>query len=228
LADHVELKRAAARRALELVSPGMLVGIGTGTTARLFIEGLRGMRIAAVPTSLTSAALARAAGIEVVEDLEGPVDLAVDGADEIDRQLRLVKGHGGALFREKMVATAAGRFVVIADGSKLVERLGQTFLPVEVAPFLWRHTAGRLAGLGGGWRLRGGATNPYRTDNGNLIVDLTFPAGIEDPVATAAAIKAVTGVLEHGIFLGLADGAIVATDAGVKTFGAVDTDRSPP
>jgi ribose 5-phosphate isomerase A len=221
-ADLDARKRAAARRALELVTPGMVLGIGTGTTARYFIEGLRGQRVAAVATSRVSAELARAAGVELLEDPPGALDLAVDGADEIDPELRLVKGAGGALFREKMVAMAARRFVVIADESKLVERLGQTYVPVEVAPFLWRRTARRLADLGGTGALRGGEAAPYRTDNGNLIVDLTFAGGLADPASTAAALKAVTGVLEHGLFLGLARGAIVGRAAGVEVLGTLD------
>ena len=217
------LKRVAARRALELVAPGMVLGIGTGTTARFFIEGLRGVRgVTAVATSGASAELARAAGVELLEDPPGVLDLAVDGADEIDPALRLVKGHGGALFREKMVAMAARRFVVVADSSKLVERLGRTHVPVEVAPFLWRRTAARLGDLGAAWTLRGGEAAPFRTDNGNLVVDLTFPDGIADPARTAGALKAVTGVLEHGLFLGLAQGAIVAGEDGVKVLGTLD------
>jgi len=221
-ADPDGLKREAARRALELVTPGMTLGIGTGTTAHYFIAGLRGLRVAAMATSRVSAELARAVGVELLDDPGGQLDLAVDGADEIDPELRLVKGHGGALFREKMVAMAARRFVVIADASKLVELLGQTYVPVEVAPFLWRRTAARLAELGTSWTLRGGEAAPFRTDNGNLIVDLTFAGGIADPVGTAAALKAVTGVLEHGLFLGLARGAIVATEAGVEVRGRLD------
>jgi ribose 5-phosphate isomerase A len=222
LPDRDELKRTAARRALELVSPGMVLGIGTGTTTRFFIEGLAGMRVAAVPTSAASALLARAAGVELLEDVDGPIDLAVDGADEIDPQLRLVKGHGGALFREKMVAAASRRFVVIADDRKVVDRLGRTEVPVEVAPFLWRHTAARLGALGAEWVLRGGEAAPYRTDNGNLVVDLAFPDGLVTPERTAADMKAVTGVLEHGLFLGLATGAIVAGPAGVEVLGTLE------
>jgi len=217
------LKRVAARRALELVAPGMVLGIGTGTTARFFIEGLRGVRgVTAVATSGASAELARAAGVELLDEPPGVLDLAVDGADEIDPELRLVKGHGGALFREKMVAMAARRFVVVADSSKLVERLCQTYVPVEVAPFLWHRTAARLGDLGATWTLRGGEAAPYRTDNGNLIVDLTFPGGITDPEGTAAALKAVTGVLEHGLFLGLARAAIVAGTTGVQVLGTLE------
>ena len=223
-ADRDALKRAAARRALELVVPGMVLGIGSGTTARFFIEGLAGMRVAAVATSDASADLARAAGVELLEDRAGaPLDLAVDGADEIDPALRLVKGAGGALFREKSVALAARRFVVVADDSKLVERLGGTFVPVEVAPFLWRRTAERLAAaVGAAWTLRGGEPRPYRTDNGNLVIDLMFAGGLAHPERTAGEIKAVTGVLDHGLFLGLATGAIVAGPAGVRVLGSLD------
>jgi ribose 5-phosphate isomerase A len=220
LADRDDLKRAAARLALELVSPGMVLGLGTGTTARFFIEGLAGMRVAGIATSLASAEMARAAGVELLDDPPAP-DLAVDGADEIDPHLRLVKGHGGALFREKMVAAAARRFVVIGDESKLVERLGATYVPVEVAPFLWRTTAGRLAALGAAWALRGGEARPFRTDNGNLIVDLTFAGGLADPEGTASALKAATGVLEHGLFLGLAGGAVVAGRGGIRVLGSL-------
>ena len=217
--DHESQKRIAAQRALELLEPGMVVGIGTGSTARYFIEGLAGRRVAVVPTSRLSAELARAAGLEVMEDTRGAIDLAVDGADEIDEQLRLVKGHGGALFREKMVATAARRFVVIADETKLVDRLGRTFVPVEVAPFLWSHTQARLRRLGARCELRGGERSPYHTDNGNLIVDLTYADGISDPEHMAVALKTTTGVLEHGLFLGLARGAIVAGAGGVRVLG---------
>jgi ribose 5-phosphate isomerase A len=219
--DREAQKRAAAQRALELVRPGMVVGIGTGTTARFFIEGLAGQPVVVVPTSRQSAEVAQAAGLEVVDDPKDEIDLAVDGADEIDPELRLVKGHGGALFREKMVATAARRFVVIADESKLVDRLGRNFVPVEVAPFLWRQTAARLAATGASCALRGGEANPYITDNGNLIVDLTFPNRIPDPEQTAAALKATTGVLDHGLFIGLARAAIVAGTAGLRVMGAV-------
>jgi ribose 5-phosphate isomerase A len=223
---HDEQKRAAAQRALELVEPGMLLGIGSGTTARFFIEALgervaRGLRISAIATSRESEELARRLGITLVDDPAQPIDLAVDGADEIDPQLRLIKGHGGALFREKLVASSARRFVVIADASKLVQRLGQTFVPVEILPFLWRQTAQRLTTLGADSRLRTDGESPYVTDNGNLILDLSFAGGIEDPEGIAAAIKATTGVLEHGLFLGLTTGAIVAEPEGLRILGSL-------
>ena len=145
----------------------------------------------------------------------------MDGADEIDPELRLIKGHGGALFREKMVTTAARRFVVLGDESKLVERLGRGVLPVEVALFLWHETAERLGALCSAWALRGGEAQPFITDNGNFVVDLSFADAIADPEHTAAAIKAVTGVLEHGLFLGLPAAAIIAGASGTRVLGAL-------
>jgi ribose 5-phosphate isomerase A len=221
LAERDQLKQAAAERALEYVQSGMLLGLGTGTTARLFIQGLvqrakQGLRVTAVCTSLESARMAQEAGIEVVEEIGRPVDLAIDGADEIDPSLNLVKGHGGALFREKLVALAARRFLVIADDSKLVSRLGQSYVPVEVLPFLWRRTGDRLLALGDRLELRGGEGKPYRTDNGNLILDLTFEGGLPDPERAAAEIKSISGVLEHGLFLGIASACLIAAPEGVR------------
>lgn len=221
------LKRAAAERALELVRPGMRLGIGTGSTAEYFVAGLirlvaRGLDVSCVSTSRRTAEQAAAGGVRLLDEVDGRLDLAVDGADEIDRALNLLKGRGGALFREKMVASVAARFVVIGDSSKLVPRLGAGVLPVEVAPFFWRHTAGRLEALGASGVLRGGTEQPYVTDNGNLIVDLTFPDGITDPVALGATIKATAGVLEHGIFAGMTSGAIVGTPDGVRILGSLD------
>jgi ribose 5-phosphate isomerase A len=164
--------------------------------------------------------MVRRAGIPVVEEVERGIDLAVDGADEVDPGLNLVKGHGGALFREKLVAVSAERFVVIVDESKLVPRLGQTFVPVEVLPFLWRETARRLGELGPAWTLREGLAGPYLTDNGNLILDLTFEGGVPDPEGTGSALKAVTGVAEHGLFAGIASACIVAGAEGVRELRA--------
>src|SRR2546422_4610992 len=148
-----ELKRAAAEKALELVQDGMLVGLGSGSTARYFTEGVgrlvsEGMKVRGVPTSRATAELAALVGIPILTELVGPIDLAVDGADEVDPELNLIKGRGGALFREKLVAAAAKRFVVVVDASKAVPKLGVGVLPVEVLPFLWRSTAGGRASLG--------------------------------------------------------------------------------
>ena len=221
-----DLKRAAAERALSLVQPGMLLGLGTGSTARHFIAGVgrlvaAGVAVTALATSRASETQARALGIPLLDSLDRGLDLSVDGADEIDAALRLIKGRGGALFREKLVAEASTRFVVVADESKLVPRLGAGTLPVEVLPFLWRRTAGRLSTLGGSWVLRGGEDAPYLTDNGNLVVDLTFADGIGDPEGLGRELKLTTGVVEHGLFCGLTTGVILAGPDGVRTLGAV-------
>ena len=224
MADQDALKQAAAEKALELVRDGMLVGLGSGSTARYFTEGVGrlvadGMRVRGVPTSRATAALAAELGIPVVEDLVGAIDLAVDGADEVDPSLGLIKGRGGALFREKLVAAAAKRFVAVVDESKVVDRLGKGVLPVEVLPFLWRTTAERLARLCTGLKVRGGEEEPYVTDNGNLVLDLSFEAGIEDSAELASALKASVGVVEHGLFLGLTDSCIVAGAEGPRVLG---------
>src|SRR5581483_5773351 len=169
-----------------------------------FTEGLgervsRGLKVTGVPTSSDTAALARSLGIPLSEEITGDIDLAVDGADEIDPERRLIKGRGGALTREKLVALAARQVIIVADGSKLVNRLGRGQLPVEIVPFLWRHTRDRIASLGAACELRGGEDAPFRTDNGNLIVDLRFPEPLGDAQAMADALKQIPGVVEHGL-----------------------------
>ena len=219
-----EFKRAAAEKALELVQDGMLVGLGSGSTARYFTEGLGrlvagGMKVRGVPTSRDTAELAAELGIPIVTELIGQIDLAVDGADEVDPALNLIKGRGGAMAREKLVAAASKRFVVVVDETKLVKQLGVGVLPVEVLPFLWRLTAERLAALGVSLVLRGGEETPYITDNGNLILDLTVEGGIKDPGAFDLELKKVTGVVEHGLFVGMTDTVIVAGPEGPKAIG---------
>jgi ribose 5-phosphate isomerase A len=222
LAD--DLKRAAASKALELVQDGMLVGLGTGSTARFFTEGLGqmvagGLKVRGVPTSRATAELAASLGIPIVTELIGQIDLAVDGADEVDPALNLIKGLGGALFREKLVAAAAKRFVVVVDESKMVEQLGRGVLPVEVLPFLWRLTAERLTALGVSLVLRGGEETPYVTDNGNVILDLTVEGGVKDPDAFGIEIKKVLGVVEHGLFVDMTDTVIIAGADGPRAIG---------
>ena len=222
--DQDALKRAAADKALELVRDGMLIGLGSGSTARYFTEGVsrlvaEGMKLRGVPTSRATAELAASGGIPIVEDLIGPIDLAVDGADEVDPNLALIKGRGGALFREKLVAASSKRFVAVVDESKVVDRLGIGVLPVEVLPFLWRSTAERLARLCMGLKVRGGEEQPYVTDNGNLILDLSFESGIEDAGALSTALKATVGVVEHGLFLGMTDTCIVGGPDGPRVLG---------
>lgn len=217
-------KKSAAEKALELVQDGMLVGLGTGSTARYFIEGVgrlveRGMKLRGVPTSRESAELAATLGIPVVTEMVGQIDLTVDGADEVDPALNLIKGRGGALFREKLVAAASKRFVVVVDESKLVKELGVGVLPVEVLAFLWRTTAERVTGLGVSLTVRGGEESPFITDNGNLILDVTVPGGIKNPAELGVELKKMTGVVEHGLFVGMADTVIVANGDGPKPIG---------
>jgi ribose 5-phosphate isomerase A len=221
------LKRAAAERALELVRDGMLVGLGTGTTASFFVAGLgrrvaAGLSVTGLASSERTAQLASASGVPTAQEIDRPLDLAVDGADEIDPERNLVKGRGGALFREKMIALNAERFIVVADSSKLVDRLGGGVVPVEVLPFLWRQTAARLAALGATWTLREEDGRAYVTDNGNLIVDLRFAARIEDPEGLATDMKKIPGVLEHGLFWNIATGCIVAGSDEVRILGRLE------
>src|SRR5256886_513933 len=166
-------KQAAAQRALELVKPGSVVGLGTGSTARYFIEGLAarvrsGLTVRAVVTSLESRALAEAGGIPITERADGSLDLAVDGADEIDPAVNCVKGRGGALLREKIVAHASRRVVLIADESKLVGRLGRGPVPVEGLPFLWEAAGSSVRGPCGRAQARQEPRGPFTTDNGKL------------------------------------------------------------
>jgi len=214
-------KRAAAERAIELVQPGMVVGLGTGSTARYFIDGLgrrvrEGLRVQGVVTSDESRRLAAAAGIAIVDRIDGGLDLAVDGADEIDPTMNCIKGRGGALLREKIVAHASRRFILIADESKLVGRLGRGPVPIEVLPFLWETTSRSIESLGGRPELRLAAGAPYRTDNDNLILDTTF--GMVD-AGLGQALHGIPGVLEHGLFIGMAKAAIIASAAGIRILG---------
>ena len=202
----------------------MLVGLGSGTTARYFTEGVgrlvtEGMKVRGVPTSRETAELAAQHGIPIVTELVGQIDLAVDGADEVDPALNLIKGRGGALFREKLVAAAAKRFVVVVDESKLVKQLGVGVLPVEVLPFLWRSTAERLMELGVSLVVRGGEESPFVTDNGNLILDLTVEGGVVNAGDFGARLKQITGVVEQGLFVGMTDTVIVAGPEGPKAIG---------
>jgi ribose 5-phosphate isomerase A len=214
-------KQAAAQRALELVKPGWTIGLGTGSTARYFIEGLarkvhNGLKVRAVATSLESRTQAEAGGIPITEIVDGPLDLAVDGADEIDPAVNCVKGRGGALLREKIVAHASRRFVLIADETKLVGRLGRGPVPVEVLPFLWQATSRSIESLGGRPELRMAAGAPFRTDNGNLVFDTSF--GTVD-AALGIALHSIPGVIEHGLFFGMARAAIVGCATGVRILG---------
>ncbi|GAC1328028.1 MAG: ribose-5-phosphate isomerase RpiA [Candidatus Dormibacteria bacterium] len=220
-------KRAAAESALDMVTDGMLLGLGTGSTAAFFIDALgarvaAGLRVECVATSVASHRQAAALGIHVSEQADRRLDLTVDGADEIDPALNLVKGLGGALLREKVVAAASARMVVVATDDKLVGWLGtRSPLPVEVLPLLWGRTAEAVGALGLIPSLRlqvtaAGPTDvPYVTDNGNLILDCAILRPT-DPGDLAGQLDTIPGVLGHGLFVGLATQAIVAGPDGVR------------
>ncbi len=217
-------KRAAAEAAVALVKDGMVVGLGTGSTATFAIDALadrvrQGLRILGIPTSEHSAAQARDGGIPLTSLTEHRrIALTIDGADEIALgSLDLIKGLGGALLREKIVAAASDRLVIVADAAKLVDRLGATTpLPVEVVRFGWETTADRLAALGGDPVLRQGADDrPFLTDGGNFILDCGF-GSIADAAALEQLLSRVVGVVESGLFIGMAHLALVAGDAGVR------------
>lgn len=216
------LKLQAAQRALGLVRPGMTIGLGSGSTATLWIQLLgervrdQGLRIRAVASSQDSEELGRSFGIPIItfEDCE-QLDLTVDGADEIAPGLALIKGGGGKLLREKIVASATERFVIVADESKVVEKLGKTALPVEVIPMAAPLVRRSLSNLGFEVRLRLSENgSPFITDEGNLLFDCSGMV-IEDPERLAAILDDTVGLVEHGLFLNFADLALVATDDGV-------------
>ena len=220
--DQNELKRAAAAKAVEFVTDGMKLGLGTGSTAEIFLELLAarvrgGLNVIGTATSERTAEKARSLGIALaaLDDL-APLDLTIDGADEADRKLNLIKGGGGALLREKIVAASCNRMIVIVDKSKLVPRLGRYPLPIEVLEFGQKTTAQRiaetLAGLGYGRvpvTLRGRNGLTFISDSGNLIYDCELSA-ITSPPKLAAALSAIPGVVEHGLFIGMATTLIIA------------------
>jgi len=224
-----QLKQAAAEKAVEAVQSGMVVGLGTGSTAVFMVRALGRMLqdgrlhdILGIPTAEVTAREAEKVGIPLTTLNEHPViDVTIDGADEISPQLNLIKGLGGALLREKIVATASRRMIVVGDGRKKVTRLGtRAPVPVEVIPFAQRPVQAYLASLGARPVLRLQEGTPFRTDEGNVILDCHFAGGIDDPVQLAQAIRQQPGVVEHGLFLGLAGTAVIATEQGVEVLGA--------
>jgi ribose 5-phosphate isomerase A len=218
-------KRVAAEAAAVLVESGMTVGLGSGSTSALFVEALavRDLRIRGVATSTSTASLARRLGIEVLDldEVDG-IDLTVDGADQIGPALALIKGGGAALLREKLVWEASKRCVAIADASKIEGPFGRFPLPIEVVAFGHRSTARRIegalraCGLAAAPQLRETDGAPVVTDGGNLIYDVAC-GHIPDPAALGEALKRLTGVVEHGLFMGVAERALVATPTGVET-----------
>ncbi|NVK34972.1 MAG: ribose-5-phosphate isomerase RpiA [Rhodobacteraceae bacterium] len=227
-----DLKRQAAERAVEDVTSGMKIGIGTGSTAEHFVRALGqkvrdGLDVVGVPTSEKTHALALKEGISLATLDEIPhLDLTIDGADEINPDLVLIKGGGGALLREKIVAAASGEMIVIADGTKVVEALGQFPLPIEVNKFGLGATMIALKSvldqndLQGELELRGGADHPFVTDGGHYIVDAHL-GKIPYPATLADDLNAIPGVVEHGLFIGLATKAYIAAADGVKTLTKV-------
>jgi ribose 5-phosphate isomerase A len=219
-------KRASGEAAAALVEDGMIVGLGTGSTAAYFVEALgvrvarEGLKLRGVPTSEATAALAARLGIPLLDlNDAGEIDLTVDGADEIGPGLSLIKGGGAALLREKLVWEASRRCVVIADAAKRVKQLGAFPLPVEVVAFGHKTTSRRLfdalaeCDLGAAPRLRIKDGQPVLTDSGAVIYDIACGA-IPDPSLLASALKSVTGVIEHGLFLDLADEALIGAAGG--------------
>jgi len=222
------LKRAAAAKALEFVRPGMKLGLGTGSTAEAFLELLgprvqSGLKIVCVPTSERTAQKARVLGIALGDlDALAPLDLTIDGADEADGDLNLIKGAGAALLREKIVAASSREMVVIADESKLVRQLGKFPLPVEIIPFGYKTTLARIAETAAALgyadlkvTLREVGGSAVTTDSGNRICDCAFGA-IRDVPALSAALSAVTGVVEHGLFVGVATTLLIAHPGEVE------------
>jgi len=226
-ADLGVCKRSAALKALDYVKDGMIVGLGTGSTAKEFITALgvkvsAGLKLRGVPTSRETAALAERSGITLLgENDHWPIDVAVDGADQVDPSFNLIKGGGGALLKEKIVAASAKQFIVVVDYTKRVPFLGQTFpLPIEVIPFGWRNTARAIEALTRSRAvLRERAGTPFRTESGNLIVD-THMARIDDPRELEAALHRIPGIVETGLFIDRADVLIVGTPQGVETHHA--------
>jgi ribose 5-phosphate isomerase A len=218
-------KQAVAEVAVKIVQDGMVLGLGSGTTAAMYVAelgrrvGRERLRVVGIPTSESTAAQARRLGIPLTTFAKhGVIDLTIDGADEVEiGSLSLIKGHGGALLREKIVATASKRIVIVADTTKIGERLGsRESVPVEVVPFGWEQTLGRLETLGTKAALRLKPDGmPYLTDGGNYIVNCWFGA-MTDAREVADAIDHIVGVVEHGLFVGFATEVLVGGADGVK------------
>ena len=215
----IDTKRIAAEKAVTYVKSGMTIGLGTGSTARYAIESLGlmvkdGLDIKAIATSLQSESLAEDLGIRLTNFSEvEKLDITIDGADEVDENLQLIKGGGGALLREKIVAASTRCYIIIADEKKLVRQLGNLPLPVEIIPFGYQSTLPKIKMLGGDVSLRKDAHEIFVTDNGNYIADCSFGI-IANPPALQKKIKAVTGVVETGLFLNMANLIIIGCADG--------------
>ncbi|SFM14713.1 ribose-5-phosphate isomerase RpiA [Halanaerobium salsuginis] len=215
----MEAKRLTGEKATEYIKSDMIIGLGTGSTAYYAIKKVgelvkTGLKIKAVPTSKETAQLAAEAGIELVELAEvDKLDLTIDGADEVDQNFNLIKGGGGALLREKIVASATEKLIIVVDESKLVDYLGDFDLPVEVTKFSWQYTKRMIEKLGCTAKLRQANQNKYITDNDNYILDCDF-GKIKDPAGLALKLNQLPGVVENGIFAGMTDLVIVGYKNG--------------
>jgi ribose 5-phosphate isomerase A len=229
---HEAEKEAAGRAAAELVRNGDIVGLGTGSTAYFAVIALgervrSGLKIMGIPTSEQTADLARAVGIPLTTLDEHPeIDITIDGADEVGPKLNLIKGGGGALLREKVIASASRKMVVVADSGKIVPVLGKFPLPLEIIAFARTVIEKKIVSLGAAPKLRARPDgSPYLTDNGNQILDCSF-GQIADPAALALALSNTPGILEHGLFIGLASLVLVGRGTSVETLSVAAPDRT--
>ncbi|HDR4724369.1 ribose-5-phosphate isomerase RpiA [Bacillus cereus group sp. Sample62] len=218
----MNFKQLAGEYAANFVKDGMKVGLGTGSTVYWTIQKLgervkEGLSFQAVPTSKETEVLAKQLNISLISlnDVQS-LDLTIDGADEIDANLQLIKGGGGALLREKIVATSSKELIIIADESKLVTHLGTFPLPVEIIPFSWKQTERKIQSLGCQTTLRLKNNETFITDNNNVIIDCIFPHNITNPANLHTQLKMITGVVETGLFVNMTSKAIIGTKNGIK------------
>ncbi|EPC8417666.1 ribose 5-phosphate isomerase A [Bacillus wiedmannii] len=218
----MNLKQLAGEYAANFVKDGMKVGLGTGSTVYWTIQKLgervkEGLSFQAVPTSKETEVLAKQLNISLISlnDVQS-LDLTIDGADEIDANLQLIKGGGGALLREKIVATSSKELIIIADESKLVTHLGTFPLPIEIIPFSWKQTERNIQSLGCQTTLRLKNNETFITDNNNMIIDCIFPHNITNPTNLHTQLKMITGVVETGLFVNMTSKAIIGTKNGIK------------
>ncbi|MCU5518182.1 ribose 5-phosphate isomerase A [Bacillus wiedmannii] len=218
----MNLKQLAGAYAANFVKDGMKVGLGTGSTVYWLIQKLgervkEGLSFQAVPTSKETEVLAKQLNISLISlnDVQS-LDLTIDGADEIDANLQLIKGGGGALLREKIVATSSKELIIIADESKLVTHLGTFPLPIEIIPFSWKQTERKIQSLGCQTTLRLKNNETFITDNNNMIIDCIFPHNITNPTNLHTQLKMITGVVETGLFVNMTSKAIIGTKNGIK------------
>lgn len=218
----LNLKQLAGEYAANFVKDGMKVGLGTGSTVYWLIQKLgervkEGLSFQAVPTSKETEVSAKQLNISLISlnDVQS-LDLTIDGADEIDANLQLIKGGGGALLREKIVATSSKELIIIADESKLVTHLGTFPLPIEIIPFSWKQTERKIQSLGCQTTLRLKNNETFITDNNNMIIDCIFPHNITNPTNLHTQLKMITGVVETGLFVNMTSKAIIGTKNGIK------------